>query len=136
MGNKNSGRKSRYTEAIADELFERLADGQSLYRICKDEDMPAEPTVRAWVIDDKPKGFSAKYARARDMGLDKKADQLLERGDNCPPDTAYVAKERLYSDNLKWYLSKLAPKKYGDKIQNEQSGTITVVIDKADEGNL
>ena len=36
--------------------------------------------------------------------------------------SAAVAKQRLQVDTRKWLLSKLAPKKYGDKVQNVITG--------------
>ena len=33
---------------------------------------------------------------------------------------------RLRVDARKWYASKVAPKKYGDKIENTHQGTVTV----------
>lgn len=90
--------------------------------------MPPESTVREWVIDD-VEGFAAQYARARDVGLDSMADETLEIA-NTPKvgsKTTVDAKgktvtkgdmiehRRLQVDTRKWYLSKMAPKKYGER---------------------
>lgn len=91
--------------------------------------MPPEVTVRRWVIDD-VEGFSAQYARARDMGLDSMADEIIAIADTPEIGTKSVSKvtgleitegdmvehRRLRVDVRKWYLSKLAPKKYGEKV--------------------
>lgn len=37
-----------------------------------------------------------------------------------------VDRARLNVETLKWYLSKLAPKRYGDKIEVEHSGTLSI----------
>lgn len=75
-------------------------------------------------------GFFTHYARARDMGLDAMADELLDIADegtndwmsrNDPDNPGYSlngehsSRSRLRVDTRKWYLSKLAPKRYGDK---------------------
>ena len=43
--------------------------------------LPSEGAVRGWAVDG-PKGFSAQYLRARDIGLDAMADELLEIADD------------------------------------------------------
>lgn len=123
------GRPSTYSADVAAAICERLANGEALNAICKDEHMPPESTVRGWALDDVD-GFSAKYTRARDIGLDAMADRLLliantpqegetstdqewgtsvKRGD-------MIEHRRLQVDAHKWYLSKMAPKRYGDKL--------------------
>lgn len=125
------GRPSKYTQAIADEICERLAQGESLRAICRDEHMPPEVTVRRWVVQD-VNGIAAQYTRARDMGLDTTAEECREIADEGSGD---VARDRLRFDERRWYLSKLAPKRYGDKQQVEHSGSvgITQLLDAAEQ---
>lgn len=129
------GRPSTYSADVASEICSRLAEGESLRAICRSEGMPAESTVRGWVIDNVD-GFSAQYARARDLGLDCMAEELLEIADT--PQSGVKVKNadgrvetiegdmiehrRLRVDSRKWFLSKLAPKRYGDKVTQEISG--------------
>lgn len=124
---KKRGRPSTYKPVIARKICERLSNGESLRAICRDEGMPPESTVRQWYIDD-AQGFAAHYARARDMGLDSMADEILEiantpmegvRTEQSADGTKEVREDmlghrRLQVDARKWYLSKLAPKRYGD----------------------
>lgn len=91
--------------------------------------MPHESTVRSWAVSDY-NGFYTQYARARDIGLDAMADEILDIADdgsndwmakNDPDNPGYSlngehsSRSRLRVDTRKWYLSKLAPKRYGDK---------------------
>jgi len=105
------GRPSLYTQEIADTICTGISEGKSLRSLCVPESMPSEACVRRWVVDDH-EGFAAQYTRARDIGLDCRADALVE--------DAKLAKDaalgRLSFDADRWYLSKLAPKRYGDKI--------------------
>lgn len=112
------GRPSDFTAEIAQHICEELSEGKSLREICRAEGMPAESTVRSWALDDRD-GFFAQYTRARDIGLDCRADEVFEIADNVDGD---AARDRLRFDARRWYLSKLAPKKYGDKVQQEVSG--------------
>lgn len=93
--------------------------------------MPHEATVRSWYVEDY-EGFSTQYARARDIGLDAMADEVLELADDGTNDWVErrlksgdtdtvlngeaVARSRLRFDARRWYLSKLAPKRYGDRV--------------------
>lgn len=126
---RTRGRPSSYTKKIAAVILERLAAGESLRAICRDDKMPSETSVRRWAIDDVD-GFSAHYAQARDIGLDTMADEILDIADNTSRDTTtttnrdgserevadqeWINRSRLRVDARKWYLSKLAPKRYGD----------------------
>ena len=96
------GRPSIFSPALADRLCERLADGETLRAICRDEGMPDERTVRRWALDDL-EGFSAQYARAREIGYQSMADDLTEIADAKDGDPA---RDRLRVDTRKWLLSK------------------------------
>jgi len=120
-----TGRPTIRTEAMIRELLERLSEGESLRSICSDDHMPARQTIMIWVGDDV--NFSNQYARAREDGLDNRADKIEQDIDSEPD----VARARLKLDFAKWYLSKLAPKRYGDKIAHvggsEEDPPISVV---------
>ncbi len=109
------GRKSDYTPEIAEKICRRLAEGESLRQICLDKAMPPMSTVLNWVNDDRG-GIAAQYTRARDMGLDRMADEVIAIADSSTSETFQTS--RLQFDARRWYLSKLAPKRYGDKIQH------------------
>lgn len=123
-----------YTPELAATICERLAAGESLRAICRDLDVVAEATVRSWVIDD-VQGFAAQYTRARDMGLDALAEEIIEIADepagtldNGGTDTGDVANRRLRFDARRWYLSKLAPKKYGERVDQNITGGLSLTI--------
>lgn len=125
---KPRGRPLTYTAEVADVICNRLANGESLYGICKAKDMPPESTVRGWVVDDHA-GFAAKYARSRDVGLDHVAERVIAIADG----KGDSQRDRLRFDARRWYLSKLAPKRYGDKKEVEHSGGVTVVSQGHDD---
>lgn len=118
---KPVGRQTVYSQPIADTICLALSEGKSLREICEGEGMPPEATVRTWVVDDR-EGFAAQYARARNIGLDIRAD-FVRQAFMAEPDTA---RARLIFDHERWYLSKLAPKVYGERQQVEHSGNVTL----------
>jgi hypothetical protein len=130
----------RYTVALADEICERLSDGESLNAICKEDRFPSEASVRNWAIEDVD-GFSSKYTRAREIQADVLVDEIIAIADEqavCYTDggTAFdpdVNRDRLRIDARKWFASKVLPKKYGEKIQTEHTGTVQLTANPLDE---
>lgn len=127
MAGKPTGRPSGYTEELGYEICERIAHGESLTKICKDEHMPYVSTVYRWLI--KEKSFCDIYARAREDQADTMADQIIDIGDETPImvvtdedgkvtkriDPAGVNRNRLRVDARKWVAAKLKPRKYGER---------------------
>lgn len=128
-----------YSQAVADEICRRLAEGESLLSICKDPEMPARSVVYEW-LDANVDGFADRYARARSVGnaaefesLAEIADAEPERGPDGKVDPGWVAWQRNRVDVRKWTLARKEPKKYGDKIEHEHRGGVTVTLSSQDE---
>ena len=128
---------ARFTPQLAIEICERLANGESLRRICdSDERFPTESAVRQWVIRD-VQGFAAQYTHAREIGLDRMADELIEIADDSSRDTTtrtdgsecadteWINRSRLRVDARKWHTSKISPSKYGDRLMAQLDATVT-----------
>jgi hypothetical protein len=127
------GRQSSYCEYIAEEILRRLADGEALLTICEAEDMPAESTVRWWVVNDN-NGFAARYALARDVGLDHRAERLPKMASAAVgQDSAGVQAVKLLVDTEKWIIAKLAPKRYGDKLDVNLDAKIDMAASETGE---
>lgn len=129
-------RLSKRSTKVEQAILARLAAGESLRAICRDEGMPNRQTVLRWVAADPV--LRDQYARARDEGLDAIGEELLEIADDgrndwvereaangkveIVPNQDHINRSRLRVDARKWYLSKLAPKKYGDRSAVELTG--------------
>ncbi len=75
MMTKKRGRPTIYSEKVATEICVRLAVGESLRSMCKEESMPSFPTVMRWLFEQYPPEdprvqFRDQCARARDPGRD------------------------------------------------------------------
>jgi hypothetical protein len=135
------GRPSDFTQATADIICTRLAAGESLRGICRSDDMPDASTVFRWLAtkSDVYATFQEQYARARDIQADALVDEILEISDDATNDWMvrngkdgegstyalngeHVQRSRLRVDSRKWFASKVAPKKYGEKVTQEHSG--------------
>ena len=130
---KPLGRPSIYTAELAAQICTHIADGKSLRNIGAMKGMPHQDTIMAWLNGSKP-DFSELYARAREAQADKLAEEALQIADDGRSDTyldaegnertdnEVIQRSRLRVDTRKWLASKMAPKKYGDKIQAEHTG--------------
>jgi hypothetical protein len=120
------GRPTKYSLEIALKICDRLADGESLVSICRDEGMPKKTAVYEWLAT--KKDFSDMYARAREDQADSLADQIIALADEMPMeitdektkttrfDSAYVQWQKNRVDARKWVAAKLKPRKYSDRI--------------------
>lgn len=121
-------RPSKFNDKLAAAICEQLAEGKSLRTICEAPGMPNRATVFRWLADEKYQVFRDQYARAREAQADLLAEEILEIADDGRNDTYVdeegkqrtdheaVARSRLRVDARKWLASKMAPKKYGDKV--------------------
>lgn len=111
---KNPGRPTKYTPLLADKICFHIASGESLLALCKRTGMPTTSTIYKW-LNEYPE-FSDKYRRAREEQADYYADDIISIADNCTADSAEVAKAKLRIDARKWYVTKVAPRKYADRV--------------------
>lgn len=125
------GRPTIYTALLANEILRRLSLGESLKKICDDETMPHRDTVHVWLLEKDKQDFSDKYARARELQAAFLFDETLELADNAVDDivggddkgdTARVNARKLQVDTRKFYISKVLPKLYGDKLDVTTDG--------------
>lgn len=73
-----TGSPTKYTTALTDIICERIADGENLRSICRDEAMSIKLTVLAWLADDDKTAFRTKYAQAREIQADGFVDEMVE----------------------------------------------------------
>ena len=121
------GRPTTYTTDIAAEICSELADGKSMRTVCEQDHMPSMSTVFKWLVEHPE--FSEQYAKAKEECAEAMVEDMLSIADEPASmtgdgkiDSADVAQKRLRVDTRKWIASKLKPKKYGDKVQQEVSG--------------
>ena len=124
----------RGTPEVRAKLLNRALDiirdiqenGATLSQACKDREI-----TRMQFIDyiEKDVRLVDAYARAVEYRNDLKAENIIrlahsrtndfytDKDGNIRPNPVAVQRDRLIIDSEKWLLSKLAPKKYGDRIQ-------------------
>lgn len=112
---RKTGRPTKYSGEMVEDICEKIANGRSLRSICAEDCMPTMSTVCKWLSENKE--FSEQYARAREKQADYFAEEIIEIADSAVEESAAVSKAKLQIDARKWAASKIAPKKYGDKTE-------------------
>ena len=113
---KSPGRPSTFTQVVADAVCDRLALGESLRAIVQDPGMPGQRTVYRWLEENE--SFRQQYVRAREEQAHAIAELAVEEATNARD----AQLGRLAYDARRWFAGKLAPKVYGEKVQQEHSG--------------
>lgn len=134
------GRPSTYTRKMALEITKQLATtNKGIKTLCEENPhWPNRATVFEWRLMHKE--FADLYAQAKRDQIESMIDEIQEISDNMRGDTKIIFNEagepietcntewlgrsRLRIDTRKWIAAKLAPKLYGEKIQNETTVTI------------
>lgn len=127
------GRPSSYTKELGKEICYRIALGEAVKTICTDEAMPASSTIYLWLLDEEKKEFSENYMRARNIQAELMFEELLEIADDATndwmerrgeqvEDHEVTNRSKLRVETRKWYLSKVLPKKFGDKLDLTSGG--------------
>ena len=98
-----------------------MRGGLSALKACQAANV-SHSTFLGWVNQDT--ALADNYAHAREDLIERMAQEVLELSDSDvgflpdgKKDWAAVQKHKLQVDTRKWLLSKLAPKKYGDKLE-------------------
>jgi hypothetical protein len=131
------------------EICNKIAKkGTPLRTVLKEKGMPSSQTFYKWIDSDKIK--SKQYARSCEDRSERIFEEILQIANN--PELGETTKvdnmgksetttgdmiqhRRLQIDARKWMLSKMFPKKYGDKIDHTSDGkemTTTTVINLGD----
>jgi hypothetical protein len=104
------GRPSSFTPERAERICDWIAEGGSLRSYCRTEGAPAMTTIHGWL--DRHEAFRAMYDQARDMQADAFFDEIIDIADTASD----LDRARLQIDARKWLASRMAPRKYGNRI--------------------
>jgi len=105
------GRPSEFTPELGDRICQYMCEGLSLRQTCQQPGIPPMGTILRWVREFP--SFREQYTRAREDLQEFWAEDIMSVSDDQTIDPNH---KRIMVDSRKWLLSKLAPKKYGDKL--------------------
>jgi|SRR6185437_2454979 len=105
-------KRSTYNPEVADAIVARIADGESLRGACRE--LGANP-ARFFEWLNESADLAERYARARDLRGELLADEIVDAARDATAENANAV--RVLVDALKWSASKLAPRRYGDRLE-------------------
>ena len=151
---------------VMERVCAELEKGKSLSEACRDLDnCPTPAAILTWVRED-PDGIGKGYVRARELGYKLLADEIIAISEQThtwthvhevdpdgnplydeagnprlkkvliPLSPDVIAHNRLRIDTLKWTLSKMLPKVYGDKLDLTSGGEKIGITISSDDANL
>jgi hypothetical protein len=97
---------------VVDRIAEGLIEGHSIKKVCEPKDMPDYSMVYRAMAKDPI--FATAIARAREAQQEAIIDSTIDLADEATPETVHVAKLQIWA--RQWRAAKLAPKKWGDKV--------------------
>lgn len=129
---KERGRPEKYSKELAEKICIEIATScNGLHKICSRKNMPGVSTVFSWLAQDDKKDFLDMYERAKELQAEFLAQEILDIADDGRNDLMTVTygdetyerenkevtgRSKLRVDTRKWIMSKLLPRKYGDKL--------------------
>lgn len=147
------GRPSKDTPAVRAEILQRMAEGESVRKICTEKHLPTWGTLMRWLREDESGEFRLQYAQAREDLIDawmfdaynsahdetRDYQDVVETIDSDKggfttkkkriSDNSASMRDRLKVDTILRIAAKMLPKKYGDKLDIQQDMTVRHVID-------
>lgn len=118
---KSADDKEKSRQEVIDGVLAGMRDGLTCYKACEKMGITQSAFLR-WVDIDP--ALRELYTRAREDLVERIANEILEISDkdveisgDGKKDWAAIQKHKLQVDTRKWLLSKLAPKRYGEKLE-------------------
>ena len=99
-----------------EEICARIIAGEAIVKICEDTNMPHQAAVYLAMAEDE--AFQRRIARAREAQQEAIIDETIDLADTATPENVQVVKLQIWA--RQWRAAKLAPKKYGNRVEIEQ----------------
>ena len=125
MTNRRTGRPSKFTEKLAEEICRRLAEGEPFVKICRDDHMPNFSTIWRW--EQAHPQFKAQVQMALEHGTHYLAHDCIRIADDTEMD---VPNRKLMVDTRLRLIGKWNRKAYGDKLAVEQTRALEDATDE------
>lgn len=122
--------------AAVNAVCDLIAEGQSLVSACKSLGYRYSTVSHTLTGENTPPEYEQKYQKAKESRADWLADEIVALADEPLPaladgriDGGLVAQRRLQLDARKWVAAKLRPRTYGDKLDVQHQGNVTLMVD-------
>ncbi len=128
---KKRGAPTIKTPQLLEAICAGISLGKSARTMCVEVGI-SQRVLWNWLANDA--ALMQQYLRAKELCIDAYAEEIIEISDDGSRDTytdekgkevvdrEVIARSQLRIDARKWYASRLAPRKYGDKLSATQDG--------------
>jgi hypothetical protein len=116
-----------------DYILAQIAAGGTAKAVCAANPwLPNHVTFYEWVVSDAE--LAESFVRARQAAAMQRIDDVDEVVRNRSRDSGenghvHVSRDRLIADHDRWVLSKALPRIFGDKMQVDVSGNVSITLD-------
>jgi len=131
---KRKATKPEVSSRLVNVIIQRVANGESLRAICRDEGMPPRTSVRKRI--NQSSSLRAQFARACEERAELLCDDLLDISDSTQvgevvttgpkgvevKQADMLGHRQLQVDTRKWLLSKLMPHRFGERVEHTGAG--------------
>lgn len=127
--------QAKESQELKDEICERIANGETLRAICREDGKPSFVSVYNWLNADDD--FALRFARAREIGHDVISEDCLAIADESGADAVVdektgglkvdgevIQRAKLRIETRLKLLAKWNPKKWGEKLDLTHAGAI------------
>jgi AcrR family transcriptional regulator len=110
--------RARCDEIGVEYVIDSIASGVSMTQLAREAGVSIG-TFLAWLEDDADRSARVRTARVRSAKIwDEKAEQVIE----AAPDKFELERARELAHHYRWRAKAIAPRDYGDKVQQEHTG--------------
>ena len=136
MAKVKKSRVIEYSPELAYEICDLIARGESILNISKREGMPSNTTFYKWMREIEE--FKALVETAKEDQADTLFEEMIKIADDGSEDHVLdlegniifvkenVQRSRLKVDTRKWVVSRLQPKKYGERASLDVNANVTI----------
>lgn len=107
---------SDWADDQIEEMLRRMGEGETLTSIAQDARMPSVPTMWRW--EERQDELGERITRAREQGYVSLAEKARDKAQKAED----PQKGRLAFDADRWFLGKMCPKRFGDKLDVTSGG--------------
>ena len=116
---------STYSAGMAQEIFQRVCEGEALTRIGDDPTMPSTSTIFLWRRD------LAEFETLMQLGMRIRGERFVDRAEDlaegATPETAYLTQVRL--THLRWSAGVMAPRVFRPRlVEPEAPRTVQTLL--------
>ena len=112
----------QWSETMITDICDHLASGKSILEIGALKGYPSAASIYREMH--RNEDFATAIARAREAQQDHEADQCVRMADQATAEDWQLVKLRIWA--RQWRAAKLAPKRYGDRVEQVHSGQIGI----------